>query len=235
MSDTNDISTENYAFFDIDGTLITIKSMFSFQDFMRKHASKYKGLIGVLRYKYEDFRYYMYRVMNTDRAIVNKYYYQNFSGLPANEVQGLVDQWNENILKDDNLIIQETVKRLQEHKRNGYKIVAVSGSFVELLKPLMDKLGIDICLATNLEQKEGIFTGNIIPPQTIGKGKAVAIQNFLTSNDANLNQCYAYGDHHSDIPMLETVGNPVVVAGDKTLMDYGKEKNWPVIHPVVAG
>src|SRR3546814_915150 len=75
----------------------------------------------------------------------------------------------------------------------------------------------------------GKYSGNILPPQTIGDGKREAIVGFLKEWKSNPNDCYGYGDHISDLPLLESVGFPVVVARDPTLITVAQERGWRML------
>jgi phosphoserine phosphatase len=45
----------------------------------------------------------------------------------------------------------------------------------------------------------------------------------------DLEKSYAYGNHHSDLPLLETVGNPHVVEPSAELAKVAQERAWPVL------
>ena len=75
------------------------------------------------------------------------------------------------------------------------------------------------------------YTGKIIPPQTIGSGKAEAMRLFMEDKSSQLAECYAYGDDISDVPMLEIVGYPNAVTGGRGLEPYAREHGWNIIHP----
>jgi HAD superfamily hydrolase (TIGR01490 family) len=128
-----------------------------------------------------------------------------------------------------NIYIQVGVNALQNHQKAGTEIVLVSGSSTEILAPLAKELGICHVLATRLEEVNGIYTGNILPPQTIGSGKKEVVCQFLVEQKGDSAECYAYGDHWSDIPMLEAVGHSCIVAGDKDLEEYARSHSWEVL------
>jgi len=45
----------------------------------------------------------------------------------------------------------------------------------------------------------------------------------------DLERSYAYTDHHSDIPLLKLVGNPVVVNPSFFLRRAAVKNNWPIL------
>ena len=47
----------------------------------------------------------------------------------------------------------------------------------------------------------------------------------------DLRTCYGYSDSAADIPLLESVGHPVAVNPDHTLLSHATTKSWPVIWP----
>ena len=47
--------------------------------------------------------------------------------------------------------------------------------------------------------------------------------------ELDLDKSYAYGNHHSDLPLLETVGNPHAVEPDRILEKIAHQRSWPVI------
>ena len=79
---------------------------------------------------------------------------------------------------------------------------------------------------------DGRYTGEIRPPQCIGRGKAEAIARFLAATGVSAALCHAYGDDISDLPMLDSVGYPVVVRGSRDLEAQAMGRGWPVISPI---
>jgi HAD superfamily hydrolase (TIGR01490 family) len=173
--------------------------------------------------------YWLSLRLGVSRERLNRVYYQKYNGVEESELVSLIAGWYEQQSKNDRFYIVPTVTRFNRHKERGLKTVLVSGSFELLLGPIIDQLGADYCLATRLESKNGVLTGKIIPPQTIGAGKSLAIQEFVKKYSVDLKLSYAYGDHHSDIPMLQQVGIPVAVAPDPVLLNYAIDQRWQVI------
>ena len=48
-------------------------------------------------------------------------------------------------------------------------------------------------------------------------------------NGYELDQCYAYSDSASDLPMLEAVGHPVAVNPDAKLERHARRNGWPIV------
>jgi len=45
----------------------------------------------------------------------------------------------------------------------------------------------------------------------------------------DLQQCYAYSDSQTDLPMLEAVGHPVAVNPDAALRQAALDRDWPIL------
>lgn len=216
---------KSYAFFDVDDTIISIKSMFSFlalyfeiypdDELQDEFDREMKTLIE----------------KDTDWEIVNKRYYAYFKNFPIERVEHASLEWFKKYSSSEDFYHKNVLNEISRHQSNGVECVFVSGSFVELLKPIANDLNVKSILAINVERDKLMYTGEIIPPQTIGNGKAVALKEFMKNNSASAADCYAYGDDISDAPMLAVVGKPVAVSGGRRLVDFAKDKGWKIINP----
>jgi phosphoserine phosphatase len=45
----------------------------------------------------------------------------------------------------------------------------------------------------------------------------------------DLEKSYAYGNHHSDLPLLEIVGNPHAVEPNSILEKIAHQRAWPIL------
>ncbi len=216
-----------YAFFDVDDTLISVKSMLSFQTFWYDQTGDELG-----RACYEqDLRQHLHPGACWES--LNRLYYRHFAGREAKRVAALGRAWFERERQSETPFYHaRPLAELEMHQRQGREIVFVSGSFPALLEPIAQELGVVHILATRLAVKDGRYTGEILPPQTIGSGKAEAIGEFLSQKQCSPEGCYAYGDDISDFPMLRAVGRPTVVSGGRELEARARAMGWRVIAPV---
>ncbi len=215
-----------YAFFDVDDTLISNKSMFSFMDLYFSHYPN-----TTLQ---EEFNDEIQRLIkeNTPWEIANKIYYSYFKHFTISQVKEVCALWFKKCTVNKQHFYHKNVtSALAKHQSAGIECVFVSGSFIELLEPIALDLGVKDILAIKLAKNGSKYTGEIIPPQTIGKGKAQAIRDFITENNASADASFAYGDDISDVPMLEMVGNPVAVSGGRKLVEHAQHVGWQVIQP----
>ncbi len=217
---------KNYAFFDVDDTIVSVKTMFSFQDYWYTQNTDVEGR--------ERFETDMLKRHNVDASweMLNRLYYRHFAGRSIADVKQCgIDWFNTLENTHKNLFNTAVVKELQELQNAGNEIVFVSGSFPALLNPIAQRLNVEHILAIQMQEDNGYYTGDILMPQTIGEGKAEAIELFLRNRNTDRQSCHAYGDDISDLPMLKSVGKPTVVSGGRGLEDYANKVGWRVIAP----
>ncbi|CAH0529998.1 HAD family hydrolase [Vibrio hippocampi] len=215
--------TKVAAFFDVDETLIHTKSMFDFYEFWCKKIGQ-----GDLFKRYNA-------KLNTDRAAgvvreqLNREYYQQFEGQRYQTLESVGQEWFQSCC-DDSFFLERSVTALKEHQRAGHQVVFVSGSMCPILEPIAQFLNVEHILCTSLIlDQEGMLTGQIGKPQTIGKGKKVAMSDFCQTHHIDLNHCYAYGDDISDVDMLEATGNPICVGENPHLLRHAKQHGWKTL------
>ncbi len=225
----NNNQLNRYAFFDVDGTILRLRSMLTFQDYYYRRSASI-NIFGIIN-AWRSQAWWRYNILsNRDRLVVNSKYYESFKGRKKVQIQDMAQKWYEYEKKfRPQLFISNTLEVIDKHLKDGVSIVLVSGSFQEILQPLADELGAQHCLGTVMEVVGGHYTGKITPPQMIGEGKAIAVRAFLEQVGARPEDCFAYGDHHTDIPMLETVGHAVAIRGDTSLNQYAAMHRWEIL------
>lgn len=223
-------SERSFAFFDVDETIISLKSMFSFRRYYFLSYKARQSVIYPIRYRLYKIENKYFLLFKKEREHINRKFYEKFKGELVTDVEKAANEWFEYINDTiENLYVDTAISALKAHQQMGREVVFVSGSSLEILRPLAEKLQVKYILATRLESVDGRYSGKIIPPQTIGKGKQEIIQAFLQEHQCNGADCFAYGDHWSDIPMLEVVGHPHIITADKSLEAYAKSRSWTVL------
>jgi HAD superfamily hydrolase (TIGR01490 family) len=221
-----------FAFFDVDGTLVQLKTMFSFLDYLFAHAGTLPRVLGPIRAARFDAVRRRYATTGRPREDLNRMFYASFRGRRPEEVAALVPQWYREVRQQiPAFYFPRAVEALRAHQAQGTEIVFVSGSMVDILRPVAEELGVRHVLATRVVVAGGRYTGEIVPPQTIGRGKAQAISHFLASRALDGSSCWAYGDDRSDIPMLAAVGHAVMCSGDLEMAVVARERGWQLQPP----
>lgn len=226
------------AFFDVDETLICLKSMVSFQENYYASPDVQERADKEPFPSFEDFMAYFRKLSATvPREDLNRAYYRAFAGRCVTLVTDRCQHWfrTRSQAPDGAFWYAAGVAELQRCQRAGYRIVLVSGSFEELLQPIADALGADAIIATHLLRENGVFTGEIAGTPCIGDGKAQRVDHYAAQQGIDLGQSLAVGDHHSDIPMLATTGRALYVPGNPELEDAARAANWQPLLTSVEG
>lgn len=210
------------AFFDVDGTLLksTIVHCYIWMRSLQlPFFLKHLWLIGFL----PKIVYYLI-LDSISRTRFNEVFYRNYRGLEVAEMKMLSTEVFEAYIRPK--IFSEAVSQIQEHKEQGTAIVLVTGSLDFVVQPIADYLAVDAVLAPQLREQDGQFTGELTTAPLIGEAKAEAMRNYADQHEVSLEESYAYGDSQSDLPMLECVGNPIVVNPGKSFRQKALKSGW---------
>ncbi len=71
-------------------------------------------------------------------------------------------------------------------------------------------------------------TGFLTNPPLVGEARAAWLTGYARRAGADLGRCYAYGDSHSDLPVLRAVGRPTAVSPDLALYRAARAAAWPI-------
>ncbi len=112
----------------------------------------------------------------------------------------------------------------------GHDVVLVSGALDFLMTRLADHLGATHVIANRLEIKDGFATGRLLRPVVAGPEKAKLVRDHARAHGHDLDECFAYSDSYSDVPMLSVVGYPAAVNPDRKLQLLAAAYHWPIIH-----
>jgi HAD superfamily hydrolase (TIGR01490 family) len=122
---------------------------------------------------------------------------------------------------------------LRHHSEKGALTVLVSGTPVPLLERLAQDVNADHVVGTELEIKDGVFTGRNSSPACIGDNKVSLTRDYMLKKGIEIDYgaSYAYADTISDQHMLAMVGHPVATYPDEALNQLALERGWQVFPP----
>jgi HAD superfamily hydrolase (TIGR01490 family) len=207
------------AFFDVDETLVSVRTLESFLLF-------YLRLVPSM-ISQERLRDLAAQVVKLERSEFNRLYFGIWAGQPAEGVREAGRQWFAEASAQSGFYRANVLERLRQHQASGHEIVLVSGSFDAPLRPLADDLGIESLYRTELEIADGRYTGTIAQAM-IGDDKKRAVEAYLAGTGSDT-ESWGYGDHSSDLALLESVRHPVVVGSDPVMLEVAAERAWPVM------
>lgn len=216
---TDPTETGSAAFFDVDETLIDIKSMQSFLDYYFEDQAR--GLP-------TPWQRFQRAVAGLPREEGNRAYYRLWTGQKLSDLSRAGRAWFEQHIHRPGFLIPAALDAVREHRRAGRLVCLVSGSFHPCLDPLASFLDVSEVFCTELVEESGVLTGEIVRSR-IGEGKRLVVEEVAARYGLRPDQTWGYGDHISDLPMLTAVGHAVVVGSDPQLIRIAHEKRWPTI------
>lgn len=148
------------------------------------------------------------------------------SGREEESLRQELDTWFEEWVAPH--ITADAVRRIEEHRASGHRLVLLSAATVYAVRPLAERLAIADYLCTYLEVEDGRFTGRLVEPVAYGHGKVQLAEQFARENGIDLAQCIFYSDGFEDVPMLERVGHPAAVNPDRRLRRLAVQRGWPI-------
>jgi HAD superfamily hydrolase (TIGR01490 family) len=204
------------AIFDLDGTIIDSSSERIFLKYLVEHGEL--PIRNLLRWTFDFIR-----LWNLREAKANKVYLR---GLPYAHICELARVcFSERLVHH---ISPKVYELIDFHRAHGRAIVILSGSLELLVERFRDWLGADLMIGYKLEAANGLITGRRIGLNPYGENKAILAQQLAEEHGFDLNQSYAYGNHHSDAHKLKLIGRPVAVNPDGKLRRIAENNGWRI-------
>jgi HAD superfamily hydrolase (TIGR01490 family) len=114
-------------------------------------------------------------------------------------------------------------------KAQGCRNVLLTGSLQWIVDELKDRLEAEIVIGTELEVEDGRLTGRKTGIFAYGPGKLDALFQRIDPEGIDWAHSWALADRLSDLPVLELVGHPVAVHGDRRLRRLARKRGWEII------
>jgi phosphoserine phosphatase len=81
-------------------------------------------------------------------------------------------------------------------------------------------------VCTELEVSGEKLTGRSAGPICFGPVKAIKMKEYCDKHHSTPSECWYYGDSLSDLPALETAGNPVCINPSWKLRKIASRRTW---------
>jgi HAD superfamily hydrolase (TIGR01490 family) len=212
------------AFFDLDKTVIARSSTLAFS--RPFYAGGLISRSAMLRSAYAHFFYQASGADHDQMERMRQYLSRMVAGWDVQQVRDIVATTLSELIAP--LVYEEATALIAEHHEAGRDVVIVSASGSEVVDPIGAMLGADHVVATRMVIDEGRYSGDI-EYYAYGENKATAIRRLADENGYRLEECYAYSDSMTDLPMLAAVGHPYAVNPDKMLRREAIARGWPVL------
>jgi len=213
-------------YFDVDGTLVRTNLVHPTLYYLLNQANPQRTLGKVMGALLRAPRLIAAELQ--DRRLFNEELYALYKGTSEDRLLTLADDAYEKVLKP--AIFAGARELVATCKDKGHAVVIISGALDFLMARLAKELGADDVIANRLEFLDGLATGRMLPPVVAGPTKALLVRDHARDHGHDLDECFAYSDSYSDVPMLSVVGHPAAVNPDRALDRLARSYQWPVVH-----
>ena len=204
---------KSYALFDFDGTLLRGDSLVQFCGYAHR-----QGLCTSKQLRRGIGTAFLY-VLGLRTAEQSKIAALSFIvGRTEAQLQDVSARFWEDALR--RRMRRQGLEALKQRKAEGAEVLLVTASPAFYLEPVRVALGITAVIGTRMDiGTDGRATGMICGQNCKGVQKPLRLAEYLAASGERLDydSSYAYGDSHSDAPMLELCGHKVAVNAKRKL------------------
>lgn len=209
--------------FDIDNTIVKGQS----QQLLLKYLFR-KRFIG-LSYFFRIYIWFIFYKLGLTKNPykVMEYAFRFLKDKKVIEIESIIDSFFNEVLKK--YFFQEAIDLIKNHQSRDREILLLSNVIDVLTRKIAEFLNIKYYMCTNLEVINNKFTGKITKEIVYGENKGFLVKNFINNNHFSFNESWAYGDHITDVYVLEISSHPFAVNPDKNLAREAQKRGWPIL------
>jgi HAD superfamily hydrolase (TIGR01490 family) len=210
------------AFFDLDGTLLTVNSA---DLWVRRE----RRLGRITRWQLARAGLWLggYKLGFLDMEAALRAALGTLRGVEESFIRAETHQWWRDEVRPH--IAPGARAVLAEHKARGDLLVLLTSSSRYASEMAREEFGLDHALCQGYEVKDGRFTGEPERPLCYGPGKVQVAEAWAKAAGVDLAQSAFYTDSTTDLPMLEKVAKPFAVGPDPRLRRTARQRSWPVL------
>lgn len=153
-----------------------------------------------------------------------------FEGKPKEEVdrylRNFYDEWIARRFRP------KADEAMQARADEGCEVIVVSATFEPILLRAMESHPFHHQISTRMKVAEdGTYTREVDGRPIEGEEKLIALKHWCDGHygEGNWEIAYAYGDHHSDEPLLSAAKHPFAVSPNTGMTKIAKQRNWPIL------
>jgi HAD superfamily hydrolase (TIGR01490 family) len=214
------------SYFDVDGTLVTTNLVHPTLFYLQNQPTPLHTIAKMGRALLKAP--WMALAEMKDRRLFNEMLFSSFEGMSEDRLLLLAEETFEKVMKPK--LYKGARDLVQTSLDKGHEVILVSGALDFLMALLKDHLGATGVIANRLEIHDRFATGKLLRPVVAGPEKARLIREHARAAGHDLDECFAYSDSYSDVPMLSVVGHPAAVNPDRKLTQLAEAYHWPIIH-----
>ena len=214
---------QKLAIFDLDNTLLGGDSDHAWGEFLIQ-----KGLVDADQYKEANDGFFEdYNNGTLDITAYLTFALTPIAGQPADTLAALHADFMASCVEPIRLAKADAL--LAQHRDAGDYLLIITATNDFVTRPIAQMLGVDDILASDAEQKDGVYTGKPTGTPCFQAGKVTRLNEWLADKPFDLADACFYSDSRNDIPLLEAVGHAIAVDADNTLLAHATKAGWPCI------
>ena len=181
------------AAFDFDGTLTTADSLIAFIRFTHGRCRLLWGL-----FRHAHWLLLMIFGFYPNWKAKEKVFAHFYKGTRYEQFT----QWGRDFADvAEKMQDSQTIETLQQHLAEGHTVCVVTASVDEWVRPVCERMGVNIVLATRIEvSSDGSLTGRFLSPNCYGSQKVARLMEVFPQRHTY--QLHAYGDSRGDNELL---------------------------------
>ena len=211
------------AAFDLENTLIASNVVESYSWLATRHLNNAERARYFLRTMKEAPT--LLSMDRKDRSDFLRYFYRRYEDAPVEQIAIDARQMMTDVIVAKSF--PAAIRRVREHRALGHKTILITGALtfnVEGLRPLFDEIvGAEMSI-----RPDGTYSGQLTKAPPTGETRAQVLADYCASLGVHLDDCVAYADSTSDLPLLEAVGHPVAVNPETRLASIARKRGWLV-------
>ncbi len=216
---------ERAAFFDVDNTIVQGASMFHLARGL--YRRRFFSSRDILRAAWKQAYFRIVGVEDPEHVAETRASALAFiTGHRVGELEELSEEIFDEAMA--HRIWPGTRALAQLHLDQGQRVWLVTAAPVEIARVIARRLGLTGALGTVSEHVDGVYTGRLVGEMMHGVAKAEAVAALAAREGLDLRRCSAYSDSFNDLPMLNLVGDPVVVNPDRRLREHARAHGWRI-------
>ncbi len=161
----------------------------------------------------------------SDRSDFLRHFYRRYEDAPVEQIEADTRELMTALIMTKSF--PAGLRRVRQHRALGHRTILITGALsfnVEGLRPLFD----EIFAAEMSIRPDGAYSGEMITVPPTGEARAQILTDYCAAEGFELDECVAYADSSSDLPLFEAVGFPVAVNPETRLAAIARKRGWLV-------
>ena len=214
------------AVFDFDGTCIKGNSPVLLVMYLMKRNMLKKSVLARIALWAFAYKFRLPQNESWVRGLV----FSAFAGMPKEEVDDFLAKfYTEEIA---HLFREDATRTMIKRADEGCEIVVVSATFEPIVIEAMKTHPFSLQISTRMRtSSENTYLCEVEGLPVEGQEKVDALTRFANEHygRGKWQLTFAYGDHHSDEPLLKAANNAYAITPDKPLMRIAKRAGWEIL------